>query len=69
MSGMGQTRKIRACPLHVRFTPLRGRMLRRVPTSPLGQERTCRLAVNQRPVKVHYPNCGHGAASCEKCGG
>ena len=34
-----------------------------------GQERTCRLGVNQRPVKVHYPNCGHGAASCGKCGG
>lgn len=27
----------------------------------LGQEQTCRLAVNPRPVKVHYPNCGHGA--------
>ena len=38
--GRSELWKIRACPLHVRFIPLSGRMLRRVPTSPLGQKRS-----------------------------
>jgi hypothetical protein len=38
MSGLGQTRTIRACPLHVRFTPLSGRMLKRVSMTALGQK-------------------------------
>ena len=42
MSAQGQTRKIRACLLQVRFTPLSERLLRRVSTSALGHERKCR---------------------------
>ena len=33
MSALGQTRKIRACPLGVRFTPLSGRTMRQVAPS------------------------------------
>jgi hypothetical protein len=36
----GQRRKIRACPLHVRFTPLSGLMLKLVSVSAMGQEQT-----------------------------
>ena len=38
MSASGQTRKIRTCPLHVRFTPLSGRMLRQVLNFYVGPE-------------------------------
>ena len=40
MSAQGQTRKIRACPLHVCFTPLSGRMPGRVLRSALGHYRS-----------------------------
>ena len=39
-SALGQTRKIRASPPHVRFAPFSRRMLRRVLNSELGQKRT-----------------------------
>ena len=45
MSAQGQIRKMRACLLHVRFTPLSGRMLRRVLSSALGQQTALPWAV------------------------
>jgi hypothetical protein len=41
-SAVGQTRKIRACPLHVRFTPLSGPVLKLVSVSAMGQSATSR---------------------------